>query len=144
VLGLVFIIDYPSRGVFIITYFLISYQKDLFNGYRILFGMEEVPIHFQIINFYLPLKGSLVALIMSFWECMLIMLIWLIVVYYRQLHHLIVPYFLMQVLGILLLGDVSDNIGFTTRIRSIILFSMILSLFTHVLLSKNVSVRTRI
>lgn len=128
---------------FIITYFLISYQNDMFNNYRTLFGMGEVPIHHQIFNFYLPTKGSLAASIMSFWECMVIMLIWLTIAYYRQLHHLIMPYFFMQAIGILLLGDVSDNIGFTTRIRSIILFSMVISLFTHVLLSKNVSVRNR-
>ena len=113
----------------LLTYFIKINYTAAFDGYRYLFGMPEyLPIYKQIFNFYLPSEGSSTALLISVWELALIFSIWIILLYYRQYHNLVLAYICMQIIGVILLGDVSDNIGFVSRIRSIILFSILMSL----------------
>lgn len=128
---------------FLFIYFLLRYNAnvgDMLSAYRALFNMADYSsIYAQVFNFYLPSKGTITAQMISMWEFTVMQLIWILVVYYQRFHPLIFPYFMTQLIGIVLLGDISDNVGFSTRIRSIILFSILISMFVCALYKEDIN-----
>ncbi len=105
----------------------LSPLTQFFIGYRIEFGTENpassVTVFLsQFLNILIPTKGSLFAQLIVVIELFLI--VYLILVYQKKYE--LIAFFLV---GAVLIGSVSDNIGFVTRIRApIIMYFLLMSL----------------
>jgi hypothetical protein len=120
-------IAYPVNAFFLL-YFKETYEN-IFIGYRKLFKIQDnINIFEMALNFFLPQKGSNFAVVLSLWEFMILLLLWVVIIAIPKMRSFFLPFVFMQIMGMILLGDVSDNIGFVTRIRSIVFYSSILVL----------------